>query len=566
MQELLKYSGNFLYNDWGVFFKLFLLIIFFIALFFIIYDRYVQRTNQVLINYPLIGRFRYLFYMLRNPMRQYFGDETYYDLFEKVDWVNRASYGKKLYYSYSLSKSYDSIKTKFVHSNIVLNIDEVDKNFSVTFGERQKKPFVTKSIIGRSAMSDGAISPEATQAFTRGAYLQNFPINTGEGSLTTNFLTTHACELEEHKREYLEIVRGTIFSRSLYVFVSLLLNKEIAMRFYRDLVLHEDKEVETYNFDKRMKAFFRVDWNKPLEVFPKEVHDIPDIIFQIGSGLFGVRDERGKFDEVKYQKVMRFAKMTEIKIAQGAKQSGGKLLASKVNEAVAYYRGVEANKNIISPNRFPYATSINELFDFVGRLQKLSEKPVGIKIVISTKENFEDYAKELEKRIIENRPYPDFFTIDGADGGSGAAPLESMSRNGKTIKEALQIVTNSLKNRGIRDKIKIIASEKVLTPDDIVELLCRGADFINIARGFMLSAGCIRAKECSGANGKSCPVGIATMDIEKRSKFLIEQKSKNIASYHKNLVEGIRNILASVGKKSINELSEHDLMNIKSNN
>jgi hypothetical protein len=204
MEELLKYSGAILESEWSDLLKIVSLILIFVAFNVWIYDRFVQRDNQILINYPLIGRFRYLFYALRDPMRQYFGDETFYTLFEKVDWVDKASYDRSLYYSFSLSKPLDATQTKFIHANSVLNLDEVQKELSVTFGENHKYPFVTQSIIGRSAMSDGAISPEATQAFAKGAYLGKFPINTGEGSLTTNFITTHVCETNPQDRRYLQ--------------------------------------------------------------------------------------------------------------------------------------------------------------------------------------------------------------------------------------------------------------------------------------------------------------------------------------------------------------------------
>jgi glutamate synthase domain-containing protein 2 len=124
----------------------------------------------------------------------------------------------------------------------------------------------------------------------------------------------------------------------------------------------------------------------------------------------------------------------------------------------------------------------------------------------------------------------------------------------------LDIVVTELEREGIRDKLKLIASEKVLTPDDAVELFAYGADFINIARGFMISAGCIRARHCSGAGGHECPVGLATMDKGKRSKFLVAKKSQTIANYHEALITGIRSLLAIMGKRDIDELSKKDLI------
>lgn len=560
MQELLNFSQNLFSYDWSLFFKIILVFVFIILINVFIYDRFVQRENQILINYPLFGRLRYFFYLLRDPMRQYFGDETYYDSFEKLDWVDKASHNKSLLYSFSMTKPYSKSSLLFKHANIVLNSDEVDSNFSVTFGENQKYPFKTKSVIGRSAMSDGAISPEATRAFAQGAYIGQFPINTGEGSLTSNFFKTYSCSLNPDENRYLEIKEGTFFAKSIYHVTNFFLNQYIAINLYRAMVVRTSDN-QTYSFDRYKKLFYRVDWNKPLELFPsKPLDNMPDIVFQIGSGLYGVKDKDGNFDSLRYQKVMRFCKMTEIKIAQGAKQTGGKLLSSKVTPDVAYYRGVEPYKALISPNRFPYASSIEELFDFVGELQSLSDKPVGIKIVISTRENFIEYVNEIKKRVQENRAYPDFLTIDGGDGGSATAPREMMDRVGLPIKDALDIVIRSLSRANIRDKIKVIASEKVLTPDDAIELFMYGADFINIARGFMISAGCIRARHCSGAEGHHCPVGLATMDKAKRSKFLVEHKSKTITAYHDNLIKGINSLLEIMGKHNLSELSKDDLI------
>ena len=276
---------------------------------------------------------------------------------------------------------------------------------------------------------------------------------------------------------------------------------------------------------------------------------LPDIIFQIGSSLYGVQNADGSFDAARYQKIVRFCRMTEVKLAQGAKQTGGKLLASKVNDDIAYYRRVQAHQDIISPNRFPYAETEAELFDFIEELQRLSGKPVGFKIVLSDREGFEVYAKELKKRKDSGRGLPEFITIDGGDGGSVTAPLEMMSRIGLPIREALLIANEVLSKYGLREEIKLIAAEKVLTADDVVELLCYGADFINIARGFMISAGYIRARQCSGAGGRNCPVGLATMNEAKRNKFLVLEKSRHIANYHDALIQSIRSLLAVMGKK-----------------
>ncbi|QKJ23931.1 FMN-binding glutamate synthase family protein [Poseidonibacter lekithochrous] len=557
MNELSIFGNTILSYNWSLFFKGFF--VFFVILSFIIYiyDRFIQRNNQLLKNYPLVGRMRYFFYLLRDPMRQYFGDEDYFDSYEKIDWINRVSSEKKTFYSFSPSKPYDKNRILFKHSNHVLNVDEVDEKCAITFGAKREIPFMANSLIGRSAMSDGAISPEGTQAFTIAALKAGFPINTGEGSVTTNYLITHKYL---PNREYFEIQRGTIFARSMYWIFSKTLGARIAKKLYCDMVLQREDD-ESFNFDKKNVLFYRVNWKASFDKFPKQIpEDVADIVFQMGSGLYGVKHKDGSFDESRYKKIMTFCRMTEIKISQGAKQTGGKLPAHKVTASVAYYRGVEANKDLISPNRFPFASTMRELFDFIGKLQSISSKPVGIKIVISSKENFEEYSNEILYSKKNNLPFPDFLTIDGGDGGSGAAPLEMMRRIGLPIKEALDIVISDLKEKKLKDEIKIIASEKVLAPDDALELFIYGADFINIARGFMISAGCIRARHCSGTAGHDCPVGLATMNKEKRGKYLVEQKARTVANYHNGLITGIIGLLAVMGKKSICQLNKDDLL------
>ena len=535
-----------------------LLIFFIIIVAWFIHDKYVQRHHQLLVNYPIIGRLRYLLEELREPFRQYFGDEKFYESKDKLDWVYKASRDLANYASFSPTQPLPKPKFMLKHSTIVLNDDEVENDFSVTFGATREIPYVSKSIIGRSAMSDGSISPEGTRAFVRGAFMGNFSINTGEGGLTSNFFTTHV----KYDESYMTIHEGTDRQKIIKKIVRKLFNGNMAANVYIKMILKDDPEIETYTFDEKTKRIHRVNWNAPLEAFPKEVpNDLPDITFQMGSGLYGARDIEGKFDPVRYQKVMSFCKMTEIKIAQGAKQTGGKLIAEKVTDAIAYYRGVKPFENLFSPNRFPYANSVQELFDFVGELQKLSKKPVGIKIVISDYENIIPFAKELKKRVSEgNSAYPDFFTVDGGSGGSATAPIEMMERIGLNARDSIYLVDKVLTEYEIRDKVKLVASGKLLTPDDIVIIMALGADFVQIARGFMMSAGCIRARYCSGSTGKQCPVGLATQDKSKRRKYFVYKHANYVRDYHKNLLKSIKGLMAVMGLKNINQLTKHKIM------
>ncbi len=537
-------------------------LIIFIVINIIIYDKYIQRKHQLLINYPLIGRLRYFFEALREPFRQYFGDEKFYESKDKVDWVYKAANDLSGYASFSPTQPQDNPKFLMKHSNSPLNDDEVNQDFSVTFGEDKEIPYVSKSIIARSAMSDGAISPEGTRAFTKASYIGKFPINTGEGSLTTNFFFTH----RDHHDAYMDRIQIEGFNRTIFKVIQFFTNHFMAIKYFRKQLLNP-KEADTYIYDSDSFEFFRPNWNAPIENFPKKVpEDMPDIIFQMSSGLYGVRDNEGKFDPVRYQKTMAFCKMTEIKLAQGAKQTGGKLAAEKVSESVAYYRNIPANKAVISPNRFPYASDVNELFDFVAQLQELSKKPVGIKIVISSREGIEEFATEMQRRNENNIPgIPDFISIDGGDGGSATAPLFLMDRVGFHVNDAVHIADNVLKEHGVRDKVKIIAASKILTPDDIAVVMALGADYIYLARGFMMSAGCIRARMCSGHGSHQCPVGLATQDKKLRTAYLVHKHANKTVQYHKNLLAGVRTILAVMGIKDVKDLDKEHITFIDKN-
>ena len=522
-----------------------------------IYDKYIQRRHALLINYPVIGRFRYVFEALREPLRQYFAEETFYESKDKVDWVYTAAKDLPNYKSFSVAQPFSGARFIIKHATNVLNEDEVSNDTSVTFGHDREIPFVSYTPIIRSAMSDGALSPEAVRAFSIAGARTNLTINTGEGSLTSNHLFTHKPDL--NNCQYLEIVKSTPLAEFVFMLGNKLFNRAVALKWYRNTLLHK-KTQNTYIYDTTSHVLFRVNWSAPIEAFPKEVPtDIPNMIFQMSSGLYGVRDEDGKFDELRYEKVMKFCRMTEIKIAQGAKQTGGKLAAAKVTADIAYYRGVPEGENVFSPNRFPYADTTVHLLNFVEKLQNISKKPVGFKIVISDSDAVEEMVSEIAKRKLEGRPIPDFISVDSGEGGSATAPLELMESVGLTTNNALYVLDTILKKYEIRHNIKIIASGKVLTPDDAVITMAMGADAVGIARGFMMSGGCIRARMCSGFGSHVCPVGMATQDEKKRASYLVIKEGKEIGNYHINLVKGIKVVCAVMGVKHINDLNKNML-------
>ena len=544
------------------YFILFLEYGFYLGLFFLfnlfIYDKYMQRHHQLLINYPVIGRMRYLFEALREPLRQYFAEENFYESRDKIDWVYKAAKDLPNYKSFSVDQPFAGARFVIKHATNVLNDNEVSDDFSVTFGEKRGKPFYAKSPIIRSAMSDGALSPEAVRAFSLGATLSDFTVNTGEGGLTSNHLFTLKPDLNNAK--YLELVKSTAYAEFMFKITAKIFNRAVAIKNYKKHLLHNKKTANTYIYDQASHVLFRVNWSAPLEAFPQEVPEsIPDMVFQMSSGLYGVRDSEGKFDDERYAKVMKFCKMTEIKIAQGAKQTGGKLSGAKVSADIAYYRGVEEGKDLFSPNRFPYADTPEHLFDFVSKLQEISDKPVGMKIVISDAKAIEDFVKVMVKRKEKGLSLPDFISVDSGEGGSATAPLELMESVGLTTPNALYLMDTMLRKHNIRDEMKIIISGKILTPDDAIIMLSMGADALGIARGFMMSGGCIRARMCSGYGGHNCPVGMATQDSKLRASYIVMKQGHKTGNYHRNLLKGMKVMLAIMGFKSINELGKKNL-------
>ena len=541
--------------DFFLYFIEFFILVAFIALFALyVYDKYVQRKHALLINYPVIGRMRYLFETLREPLRQYFAEETFYESKDKVDWVYTAAKDKPNYQSFSVNQPFSGSRFIIKHTNNVLNEDELDDDVSVVFGKDREFPFVSKTPIIRSAMSDGALSPEAIRAFSLAGKHSGLTINTGEGSLTSNHLFTLKPDLNNAK--YLEIVKSTPFAEIAFKVGDFFFNRKISLKWYRKILLNK-KTQNTYIYDTKTHVLFRVNWDAKLEDFPKEVPEsLPNIIFQMSSGLYGVRDSEGKFDALKYQKVMKFCRMTEIKIAQGAKQTGGKLAGAKVTADIAYYRGVPEGQNVFSPNRFPYANSTENLLEFAQRLQKLSQKPVGFKIVVSDATAIEEMVKVMAQHKADGKSLPDFITIDSGEGGSATAPLELMEAVGLTTPNALYVVDTMLRQYGLREDIKLIASGKILTPDDVIITMCMGADAVGIARGFMMSGGCIRSRMCSGFGSHVCPVGMATQDEKKRASYLVVKEGIEIGNYHKNLIKSMKVVLAVMGIKSIKNLNK----------
>ncbi|MCM3090425.1 MULTISPECIES: FMN-binding glutamate synthase family protein [unclassified Cytobacillus] len=268
----------------------------------------------------------------------------------------------------------------------------------------------------------------------------------------------------------------------------------------------------------------------------------PDIIMQIGPDMFGVRKPNGEFswEEFKRKSEIPEVKAFELKLAQGAKTRGGHVEGEKVTEEIASIRLVEVGKTINSPNRFYEFDDVPSLFDFIEELRSVGGKPVGMKIVVGdldALENMISYMKESGKG-------PDFITVDGGEGGTGATYQELADSVGLPIQSALTVVDEMLRGYGVRDRVKIIASGKLITPDKIAIALAMGADLVNIARGFMISVGCIMAGVC---HTNHCPAGVATTDKKLQDGLIVEEKHFRVCNYVISLREGLYNLAAAAG-------------------
>lgn len=276
-----------------------------------------------------------------------------------------------------------------------------------------------------------------------------------------------------------------------------------------------------------------------------------DITWQIGTGYFGCRSPDGKFDPQLFKDKARLpqVKMIEIKLSQGAKPGhGGILPAAKVTKEISEIRGVPMGQDVMSPPGHTAFRTPIELLQFVGRLRDLSEgKPVGFKLCLGKRHEFLAVCKAM----IETDITPDFITIDGGEGGTGAAPLEFSNNVGTPLTEGLIFVHNCLVGYNLRHRIKVIASGKVTSGFDVIKRLALGADVVNSARAFMLALGCIQALRC---NNNSCPTGVATQDPSLVSGLWVPSKRKRVHAFHDHTVESVAEILGSMGIESTRDL------------
>jgi glutamate synthase domain-containing protein 2 len=278
---------------------------------------------------------------------------------------------------------------------------------------------------------------------------------------------------------------------------------------------------------------------------PHHLEGGADIVFQIGTAKYGVRDDTGALCDDKLREVAAHdqVKMIEIKLSQGAKPGkGGILPGGKVTAEIARIRGIPEGQDSISPNRHPEVDSAAGLLDMINRIRDVTGKPVGFKSVIGAYGWLDELFALVRQRGIETAP--DFITVDSGDGGTGAAPMSLMDCVGLPIKESLPLVVDMLNRHGLKGRIRVIASGKLITPAEAAWALCVGADFINSARGFMFALGCIQAMQC---NKNTCPTGITTHDKRLQRGLDPEDKAERVRRYAQFMHKEIGVIAHSCG-------------------
>ena len=440
-----------------------------------LYYRDVTQTQHAIRrNYPLIGRFRYLFEHLGEFFRQYFFAMDREELpFNRAQrsWVYRAAKNLDNTIAFGSTRSLN-------HPNEVLFMNclfptlsqDAAPTHSVCIGEGFcDKPFASSAIFNISGMSFGAISKPAIRALAAGAKEAGIWMNTGEGGLSPYHLEA-GC----------------------------------------------------------------------------------DIVFQIGTAKYGVRDDHGHISEERLRDIAAHpqVRMFELKLSQGAKPGkGGILPGGKVTEEVSKIRGIPVGQDSISPNGHPDIRSVDELLDNLMRIRRITGKPVGFKMVLGFSEWLDELGEAVHRRGLEYAP--DFITIDSADGGTGAAPQSLMDYVGLPLRRSLPLVVDKLNEYHLRERVKVIASGKMINPAEAAWALCVGADFIVSARGFMFALGCIQALQC---NKNTCPTGITTHNPELQRGLVPEDKAKRVANYAKNLMHEVGVIAHSCGVREARSL------------
>ncbi|MFL6694326.1 MAG: FMN-binding glutamate synthase family protein [Ramlibacter sp.] len=282
-----------------------------------------------------------------------------------------------------------------------------------------------------------------------------------------------------------------------------------------------------------------------------------DLIWEIGSGYFGCRDAQGRFDEERFVANAREpqVKMIEVKLSQGAKPGhGGILPGAKVTPEIARARGVPVGMDCISPSSHSEFSTPTGLLAFVDRLRTLSGgKPTGFKLCIG--HPWEWFG--IVKAMLSTGITPDFIVVDGAEGGTGAAPVEFSDHVGAPLQEGLLLVHNTLVGAGLRDRIRLGCAGKVITGFDVARMMALGADWCNAGRGFMLALGCVQAQTCHTGN---CPTGVTTQDPLRQRALVVDDKALRVHNFHRSTLHAVRDLVQAAGLTHPREITAHHIV------
>ena len=292
-------------------------------------------------------------------------------------------------------------------------------------------------------------------------------------------------------------------------------------------------------------------------VSPYHLEGGGDLVWQVGTGYFGCRDAEGNFNPELFKETATTdpIKMIEIKLSQGAKPGhGGILPAAKLTEEIAAIRKVPMGQDVLSPAGHSAFTDPKGLLEFVKQLRELSGgKPIGFKLCIGRKSEFLAICKAMQETGIT----PDFITVDGGEGGTGASPVELTNSVGTPMREGLSFVHSALIGFGVRDKIRLIAAGKIFSAFHMVRAMALGADTVNAARGMMLSLGCIQSRSC---NNDHCPTGIATQNPDRYLALDVTDKSERVARYQGSMIHNVAELMETAGLHHVDEITSDRVM------
>lgn len=546
-----------------------------LVVFLYLKDKY-QNQHSILKTHPILGRMRYIFEMIGPEFRQYwFLNDKEGKPIDRDTQETIAKAGKYANTVIGFGSKRDFSKTGFYLSNTMfplnkdeLSVDNTDlinsykyeilnesltsrkekrnaaqitpwhltEENQITIGKERKQPFHVKGLIGVSAMSYGALSKSAVKTLTQGVAISGGSyMNTGEGGLSPYHLSKVYEVLDDNKA-----VKDRLSER--------------IVQYVKDLPNSSNFDLEA-RFGKGV-----MDHVQELVEFGALKEKSADLIFQVSSGLFGARKDDKYSEEAFLENALRpEVKAIEMKLAQGAKVRGGKLPKEKNTKEIAGIRGIEPGTDVESPNRFPLFTDMESMFDWIAHWQEITGKPVGVKVVAGDEHSFDDLAAHIR----DSGKKPDFISIDGAEGGTGATYQEMADVLGLPIYSGIHVLDQTLRKYGVRDEVKVIASGGLSTADKMAVALSLGADLIYIARAAMNTVGCINSGKC---HTNLCPVGITSHLPHLEAGVVVEEKRFRTANYLRTMREGLFMLGASCGIDSPSKFNQKHIAMRQENN